>query len=316
MRRFLAVVALFLFGFAAVAHATDIPGAVACGGTGQKSCLLQSSAFTAQYMKPGAVVTYCFNPRAAAYPGFITQVGKVLQRHADELGFTIRQVAYPASQTDMSCVLRNDMPEVHGCPACGAWVYVSLLPMIIEYNWRAGYTQWESTAGHELGHGECLLDEHYDKAGFRSFILTFGYWQAGFPTVMDIGTWQLAEYAPLGIWWLTDYDLARCSETLHRDVTTKAPPPTCGLGDPDEHGNRWNSCDQTWLLTNGGHFKPNAGCGQWYTPGGQLEWDGCDTWGGGARYNAISALWLAHDGGVWNPANGAYYNIGVFIPFP
>lgn len=299
-----------------VLHADEIPGAVRCGGTGEKSCLLTNSAFVDQYMKPGALVTFCYDARASGYPGFVQQTTKVLQGYADFLGFTIRQVPMPAKQTDMGCVLRNEMPAVHGCPKCGAWVYVSLLPMIIEFNWQAGYTQWESTDGHELGHGLCLEDEHYDKPGFRSFILTFGYWIKGYPTVMDIGTWQLREYSPLGIWLPTLYDLARCSETLGRNVVPPPPPPACGLGSPDEFGNRWDSCGQWWLLTDGGHFRPNAGCGQFFRPDGKLEWDGCDSWGGGARFNQIAQLWFARDGGIFNVANGSYVNIGRPIQFP
>ena len=36
---------------------------------------------------------------------------------------------------------------------------------------------------------------------------------------MDSGTPFLALYAPLGIWYPTEYDLARCEETLGRSLT-------------------------------------------------------------------------------------------------
>jgi hypothetical protein len=130
------------------------------------------------------------------------------------LGITHREVPYPASQSDTTCNVRHDMPEVHACSGCAAWVYSQNWPVIIEYKWQLSYLYWDSTIGHEDGHAICLEDEHYDKVRGVSFILTYGVWIHGQPTVMDVGTPYLAAYTPKGIYGPTDYDTQRCKETL------------------------------------------------------------------------------------------------------
>jgi hypothetical protein len=191
-------------------------GVTTCGAgsAGMLACLSKTSPFVERYVKPGAEVTFCFDARSTAYSGFVSQMTGVMQRWGSELKHAVRQVPMPASRADLSCVVRWEMPEVHPCSGCGAHIYTQNLPILIESNWRAGFARFDSTGGHEYGHGACLLDEHYDKAGFRSYILTFGSWIHGAPTVMDAGTPYLPEYAPLGIWYPTEYDLDRCEETL------------------------------------------------------------------------------------------------------
>lgn len=330
MRRLVAAI-LIALACIHVAPAAADHGVVRCGGGGQKACLGVSSPFIERYVKPGGEVTWCVDARAAAYPQFVAQLAATMAIYAEDLHYTQRQVDMPRrpdgtiDPASLACVVRNTMPEVHGCSGCAAWVYTQNLPVLIEYNWRTGITYWYSTDGHELGHATCQIDEFYDKVVFQSWVLTHlqrdsagrllsASWIHGYPTVMDVGTFNLAEYAPLGIWHLTAGDKDRCSETLGRDVSEHAI--VCGLGAPDQYGNRWDSCAEWWLLTNGGHFKPNAGAGQWFRPDGRLEWDGVDSWGGGARFNQIAQLWLAHDGGIFNVANGQYINTGHAIDFP
>jgi hypothetical protein len=189
-------------------------GAVACGGDGQKACLALTSPLTQLALREAGEVTWCLNTRAANYPGFRAQTVEVMDAFARELGLTHREVAYPAAR-DASCNVRHDMPDSHACAGCAAWILTQNWPVVVEYKWQLSYVSWRTTIGHELGHGLCLLDEHYDKQGFRSYVLTFGGWIHGLPTVMDVGTHQVQGYMPFGIWFPTpEYDSHRCRETL------------------------------------------------------------------------------------------------------
>ena len=172
-----------------------------------------------------------------------------MDQYAYDLGLAgAREVPYPVSPADLSCLVRNDMRDDHPCGGCGAWIYTHNYPMLIEYNAKAGYSYWHSTIGHEDGHGFCLEDEHYDKANFRSWILTYGDWIVpGRPTVMDVGTFLLSEYAPLGIWYLTEYDLERCAETAHRAIGTVTQPPFYVAPD----GWMWEFATEIWYDSRG-----------------------------------------------------------------
>ena len=254
--------------FAQAGRADAEHGNVRCGGVGEKACILLSSPFVENIIKKQADYTYCLNPRASAYAGFRSQVAKVTAAHAKSLKVSAREVPYPASPADKSCTVRHDMPDNHGCTGCAAWIYVSSYPVVIEYKWQLGFVHWDATVGHELGHGECLLDEHYIKATGQSKILTTGTWMHGRPTVMDTGTYLLAAYAPLGVWDLTEYDLDRCEESIGRDLDTPAPPTIY----PYIEGNTWYICDPAL---------PDAQClwnryvlgDQWYDKYGNPEWD-------------------------------------------
>ena len=202
---------LFLLLISGPAQANH--GVAQCGGFGMKSCISASASPLIKNAVRHGVVTYCFNLRASSYPQFRQQIGNVMRDEGAKLGFIPVEVPY--STQGAGCNVQHDMPETHGCGGCAAWVYTHNWPVKVEYQWQLGYVRWDSTGGHEMGHATCLLDEHYDKANFRSWILTYGYWREGVPTVMDVGTPYLAEYSPLGIWYLTDYDVSRCRETIY-----------------------------------------------------------------------------------------------------
>lgn len=213
MKKFIVIALLIALASVATPTKTDaaIPGAVACGGDGEAACLTQVSPFTKTQLIAQGYFTWCLNSRASNYPGFRAQMNATMGKFAETLGIDSYEVPYA---TNGSCHVRNDMPDVHKCNGCSAWIYTQNFPVVVEYKWQLQYVNWNSTIGHEFGHGVCLLDEHYDKAAFTSWILTKGYWQNGAPTVMDSGTPYLPEYAPLGIWYPTPYDVDRCAETL------------------------------------------------------------------------------------------------------
>lgn len=282
-------------------------GVVVCGNGGMKACLAKASPFVNQVVKPGGEVTYCINPRGLQYPGFRSQVIDVVGRWALDLRATSREVPYPESVTNSSCLVRNDMRDNHPCGNCGAWVYTQNLPVLIEYNVNTGYSRWDSTIGHEVGHMYCLLDEHYDKVNFRSWILTYGVWQHGSPTVMDVGTWLLSAYAPLGIRYPEAYDLARCVETLGRAVGP-IPIDCSGPTDPS-WGGTWNPCTGRWVGLDGSQFEPDSGCGNWYDPLGNHMWSTCDpSWGG--RYSPYLKVWAQRgSSGFFIPATGYWAGV-------
>ena len=258
-------------------------GVARCGGTGVAACLSTSSPFVNRVVKPGGEVTWCLDARASQYPGFRVQVESVTQRMAQDLGLTQRQVPMPVSRADQSCIVRHEMPETHACGGCGAWIYTQNFPVLIEYNWRTGYSRFDSTIGHELpGHGACLIDEHYNQQAFRSWVLDHikrgangellgESWLHGAPTSMDSGTPYLPEYTPLGIWYLTPYDLDRCEETLGRDL---GPPPPCGISAPNPDGARFDSCTATFIFGDGWNF--NLITTVWTRPDGLATWINCN----------------------------------------
>ena len=268
-------------------------GGVKCGGTGMAVCLTTASPFVNQYLKPGSEWTYCVNARGRIYPGFVDQTAKVMQRWAEDLRTTTREVPYPTNATSTACTVRNDMRDDHPCSECGAWIYTQAMPVLIEYNAKAGFIRFDSTLGHEFGHGACLLDEHYDEANFRSWILTYGAWQHGAPTVMDIGSWLLREFSPLGIWYPTEYDLGRCAETLGRAVGPKPPVECLRLGlDP---------CTGRWYQPDGWSWDPLTAF--WHTPLGGAEWTACNA--DGIRFNLALSLWAQPGSGLFTiPSRG------------
>ena len=278
------MLALWLLSVVSIADADH--GVTRCGGTGQKACLALASPFVNQYVKPGGEVTWCLNEKARLYPGFAAQMRSVMARWAADLRMTEREVEYPVNATSTACVVRHDTRDDHPCGGCAAWVYTQNMPVLIEYNALTGYTRWDSTDGHEYGHAACLLDEHYDKAASRSYILTYGVWIHGEATVMDVGTPYLAAYTPLGIWYPTAYDLARCAETLSR-VVGPLPPANC---DPCWMGSRW-MFSSLWA------YDPAVDV--WYNPDAGQEWAACNV-----------------DGLRWNIAHGGWYSPthGFFLP--
>lgn len=162
-----------------------------------------------------------------------------------------------------------------------------------------------------LGHAIGTWNEQYCKG--------FGY-QPGHPC------FNLPQFTPAPNW--VDFmntgvnsrhepgptELRRWEDTMYLIQVIQIP--TCDIGDPNQFGHRYDSCEGVWLFPDGGKFKPNSGCGEYYLPDGRLMWGGCDTWGGGARWNDIVKLWLSHDGGIFNPATDTYINIGAGIVIP
>ena len=272
-------------------------GVVRCGGYGQKACTAYTSPFVQNVIRQYGEVTWCLDARAASYPRFRAQTQRVTAQFATDLGVTAREVPYPSNPASTACIIRNSMPEVHGCGGkCAAWIYSQAFPVVIEYDWRVGYSDFSSTIGHEYGHGWCLLDEHYYKPQGVSFILTYGYWQHGAPSVMDIGTPYLPAYGPTGIWWLTEYDSERCAETIGRPVGL----PPCGVGEPNAHGLRWNSCSGRWLSPEGNRYDPTTGV--WELPDGTPEWGGCAPWSG--RWSYYNQVWMHVGHGFYAPERG------------
>ena len=273
-----------------------------CGGSGMLACLRQTTAFVEQVVKPAGEVRFCINPRGLQYPGFRSQTNTVMQRWAADLRLPAREVPYPSSYFDRSCLVRNDMRDDHPCSGCGAWIFTDSLPLLIEYNARTGYSRWDSTIGHEVGHGFCLLDEHYDKGQFRSYVLTYGRWIHGAPTVMDSGTFALPAYSPLGIWFPTpEYDLDRCEETLGRDLdpVIVEPPPPCE-GPVEASGLYWDWCIGRWVNEGGWRYDPLTGV--WELPDGTPEWSGCEPWGG--RFHFNRQVWMHVGHGLYTPERG------------
>lgn len=266
-------------------------GVTVCGNGSIKACLSRSSPFVEQYVKLKKEVTFCFNQAAYDYPDFARQTRITMQYIAEDLGVPAREVAMPASSTDMSCVYRHVMRYDHPCGNCGAWIWTQNLPVLTEYNGQAGYTVWLSTNIHEAGHGYCLLDEHYDQVNFRSWVLYHIHringvlqgdsWRHGAPTTMDIGTWLLAEYGPNGIVRFTQYDLERCSETLGRDVTASPPSDPCADGAYDATWRAtWKPCEGSfggmWVSVSGWKWEPSTD--RWF----YLQfwmWENCNQYG-------------------------------------
>lgn len=258
------IVGVLIAHFAQAGRVDADHGRARCGGSGQIACIVTTSPFVDQVLKKQGDYTYCLNPRASAYAGFRSQVKSVTEAHAKSLKVTAREVPYPSNPADKSCAVRHDMPDTHGCSGCAAWIYVTSYPVVIEYKWQLGFVLWDATVGHELGHGECLMDESYIRATGQSHILTTGTWIHGYPTVMDTGTYLLSAYAPKGIWDLTPGDLDRCEETLGRDLDEPVEPP-CGAGETVNVGGgvtaTWDSCLGVWVFSNGYTFSPSN---QWW----------------------------------------------------
>ena len=256
MVRVLLIIVGFLFGAQSVsAHHTGVP----CGPGGRSVCLPQMSASVAlATLNSTGQLTWCVNARANNYPGFTSQVAQVLAQHEAVLGPRWVRIPgtyeTPAAAKAAGCQVQHNMPEVHGCGECGAWVHYLNWPVLVEYRWQAGYNStngWLSTIGHEVVH-IYGLHEHYDDINFRSFRGTYGYWAHGLstspgtaadsPTIMDFGT---------GVRDLTDYDVKQTCQLLSASFVG------C-IEDIPEWGetltNGWdwwtyNNWDGTWHLT-------------------------------------------------------------------
>lgn len=266
-------------------------GQVQCGGDGHLACIATTSTFVERIVKVRGEATYCFNQAALQYPGFRDQMRQSMTAIAASVKGTAREVPYPSNPRDTSCTIRHDMRWDHPCGGCGAWIYLLNFPMVIEYNAQAGYTYWFSTNGHELGHGYCLLDEHYDKVRFVSWILTYGVWAHGEPTVMDFGTHVLQAFRPYGVHEFTEYDLARCEETTGLALLAAE----C-TAFPCWDGDILRFADGRYAATNEGP------CWTWYDDSGAVIWGSYDA-NFKLRHTPVGS-------GTWVPVGQSVY------PFP
>src|SRR3990167_4634804 len=57
------------------------------------------------------------------------------------------------------------MPEGLDCGGCAAQIWYANWPVLVEYKYTLGYTDWRSAQGHELGHGLLGLHEQYNDSG-------------------------------------------------------------------------------------------------------------------------------------------------------
>lgn len=103
-------------------------------------------------------ITYCLNARASTYPNFAAQVEDVTDRYR-ALGFTMTKVAWGSG-----CELQHNMADFE-CGGCAAHVFYANWPVVIEYKYTLGYTDWRSAVGHELGHALLGLHERYRDSG-------------------------------------------------------------------------------------------------------------------------------------------------------
>ena len=268
---------------------------VACGGAGGRALCLPYSdtSYAVRTLQATNELTYCFNQRASYYPNFISQVREVNAQQTGVLGVRWREIGgvYQSDSAARSagCQVWHSMPEVHGCPECGAWVHYLNSPVIVEYRWQASYTDWKTTIAHEQGH-IYGLHEAYDDANFRSFRGTYGYWAHGLNstpgtatdarTVMDFG--QVALLGSLA-WQFSPFDVKYACQNLDRNgqrlpacgyqEPPPPPPPPCGVP-------CWNGSD--WDFQNGWLFRPVDICGEWRYQG-VLVYGACDpSWGGRA----------------------------------
>lgn len=271
---------------------------VACGPKetpGRAVCLpYADSSFAVRTLQQTRTLTYCFNQRAANYPNFVNQVRNVDANQEEAIGIDWVEIpgTYETNTAALNagCHVWHSMPATHGCSGCGAWVHYLNSPVIIEYRWQAGYSDWRTTIAHEQTH-IYGLHEHYDDANFRSFRNTYGRWAHGLNgdpgtatdavTVMDSGVGAF-----LAGDWLTDYDLKHVCQNI--DPLARYFP-GCGK-QPDPCDPCWTG--ERWLFQDGRSYRPIEGtCGEWFAASGDLAFKECADWGG--RYTVVG------NGGVW-----------------
>lgn len=264
------------------AHHTGSP----CGPGGRAVCLpYVNDSWAVRQLRATGELTYCFNARAANYPQFRNQVRQGLDNISVTLGASFREIPGTYETVEgaraAGCQVQNNMPETHGCPACGGWVHYLNSPVLIEYNAKAGIVNFLTTINHEWSH-ILGLHEAYDDAAFKSHRNTYGRWAHGInsspgtatdaPTVMDFGT---------GVWQITAFDLKYICQNLDRNAERFTgcgynPAPPCV---PTEGNPCWSG--EGWAFHDGWYFIPNSGCGNWWDQYGNHAYGWCDdAWNG------------------------------------
>lgn len=151
-------------------------------------------------------VTWCVDSRAATYPNFVTQLRQVNNAATAKARIPNRQVSFSTNPDE--CNVQHTMPDKQFQDGVAGQIKYANWPVVVEYNWRLGYTDWRTTQGHEgtvCGHA-MGLHEGYDDIKFVSHILTYNRWAYPWnaPTVMDFGTHLVI---PGGVWECQDSDV-------------------------------------------------------------------------------------------------------------
>lgn len=135
-------------------------------------------------IKADGVVNWCADSRARNYPGFMNQVRQVNAEYSAIVGVSFQEVGQGAG-----CEVVHSMPDYNFCSGCAAHIFYANWPVLIEYKYTLGYADWQTTIGHELGHGILGLHEQYTDTGFigcRSLSRLIA--EGPGPTVMSCGT--------------------------------------------------------------------------------------------------------------------------------
>ena len=246
---------------------------------------LAGQTWMAQQIKATQEQVWCADARATAYPSFITQIRTVNDQYTARAGIKHRQVDF----NDPSCQIRHTMPDQHGCSGCAAWIFYANKPVVIEYKYQLAYVSWESTIGHELGHG--ILGQLHER-----YIDSGGSIQCGGPerglVVMDCG--------PPYVRYPTTLDVSRGCAIIVTAWCRQAPAQTFPF---------WNG--SRWVFEDGWSFVPNSGCGEWYMPDGRLAWGACASWGG--RWNDLVQIWTMPTS-TYHPASNTWWSGGLALP--
>lgn len=117
---------------------------------------------------------WCADSRASAYPNFIDQLRDVNDQYTARVGIKHRQVTGDFRSDDpqvltkvqaAGCQVFHTMPDGLQCDGWAAQIFYANSPVIVQYCYKLGYTDWRSAHGHELGHGLLGLHEQYRDSG-------------------------------------------------------------------------------------------------------------------------------------------------------
>ena len=233
----------------------------------------------AQEIKRDQEQVWCVDARAAAYPNFVAQLRDVNGQFEARVGIRHRQVDY----ADPACEIKHTMPDGITCNGWAGRIYYANKPVVVEYCWPLGYTDFRTVHGHELGHG--ILGQLHEQYVDSGSIQCTGRQD----TVMDCGS---------GVRYPTPLDVSRGCAIILTTWCGQAPAPE----NPQWTGTAWRF-DPLYL----GYLRSlrlNTEDGEWYDDFGRLVWGDLDpSWGG--RWNDImkchvgpesmlcSGLWIA-----------------------